>query len=708
MPVDVLGLDLDGHSGRRGPAALAALCLELGVALPRTAATSGRIEGGSEIRYYRVPTGITWTAAALNAAGGGVDLIHRGHRHAKVWPSVHHATGLTYGRTDITRGTITALDDAGEPWFLPSPDELPDLPPDLVAALSSRQEAETGRGPITWVNSAARETPWAPSVRRAASVSWNNGASRHDTMTSAQAALVRLDSLGQAGTWLALAKLRDQFISHLGAERDGAAEWNRALQGAVKMVSSTKSRVGGSASPPKADGASAQPSDEALPDGWHRSDQGNAHRLVAQHGERIRHVATWAAWLVWDGARYAIDHGDGKITYLASDVARQLWAEGAVKDRDPVMRSKLWRWALRCESATAMTAMIRLARSVPGVAVTHDELDADDHLLNVANGVIDLSGEPRLRRHSTARLITKIAKVEHQVGATAPTWAAFLARVLPDAEVRSFVQRAVGYSLTGDVSEQVLLLVTGVGSNGKSTFLATIGRLLGDYAAVAPRDLLLATSHEQHPTSMTTLFGARFAAAIETEAGGRLAEAQIKQLTGGDMLTARRMRENFWTFRPTHKLWLGCNHLPRIQGQDHAIWRRIRVIPFNVVISDAERDPRLLGALARELPGILNWALAGHSAWRSDGLRQPAAVLAATAEYRLESDWLQRFMGACGYETGQGRVLSATFRDDLERWARMEGLAIGQRQYTEALQALGARAVKFNSQRFWDGLIRNA
>lgn len=483
-------------------------------------------------------------------------------------------------------------------------------------------------------------------------------------------------------------------------EKWGIDDWLAAGNDPAELDTLIASNPGPRPNPPV--------TEDAGTDGHHFTDLGNAHRLIAYHGHQIHYVPAWGTWLVWDGTRYAADPGDVRIMDLAGDVARQMWKAGVADGVDRTTRDKQFRWAARSESAAAMGALVRLGRSLPGVAIRHDDLDSDLDLLNVENGVIDLK-TAELLSHDPDRLITKMAGARFHQDATAPTWATFLARVLPDPDVRSYVQRAVGYSLSGDVSEQVLMIATGVGSNGKSTFLGTVSRLLGDYAATAPKDLLLATNHEPHPTSMTQLFGVRFAAAVETEAGAKLAEAQVKQLTGGDDITARRMREDFWTFRPTHKLWLGCNHLPKINGRDHAIWRRIRVIPFDVVITDQERDPHLPSKLEAEMPGILNWALEGYRMWKAEGLNQPQAVVDATAEYRRESDWLVRFLDDAGYELtpGEGRVLAAQLRDDIERWCRSEGLQIGQRQYAEALGAAGCESVRTNSSRFWKGIVRN-
>lgn len=447
--------------------------------------------------------------------------------------------------------------------------------------------------------------------------------------------------------------------------------------------------------------------DEAGTDGFNMTDLGNAQRLIEHHGAAARYVPKWGNWLVWDGRRFALDHGDVRVTELAADVPRKLWEAAASDNVDRSTRDSQVKWAKRSEAAAVLAAAVRLARSVPGVAIDHDELDADRYLFNVENGTIDLE-TGRLLPHDPERLMTKLAPVRFDPDATCPTFLAYLDRVLPDPEVRDFFRRAVGYSLSGDVSEQVMFFATGVGANGKSVAMATISALLGDYATTAPKDLLLATRHEPHPTSMTQLFGARFASAIETEAGAKLAEAQVKQLTGGDEITARRMREDFWTYAPTHKLWLACNHLPKINGRDHAIWRRIRVIPFDVIIPANERDPHLAERIRAEASGVLNWAMSGYRAWRSEGLEPPAAVTRATDEYRRQSDWLTRFCSEQGYviEPGVGSTSTGALRDDIERWAKSEGITVGRVELARALEGAGCESARTSMGRLWKGISR--
>lgn len=239
MPDGVLGIDQDGYDGKTGPESIAALEAELGVTLPPAPMISGRLDGRSGIRFYQVPTGLHWTATALNAHGGGVELIHAGHRHAKAWPSTHHRTGLTLGRLDVQPGELVATDDDGEPWLLPPPDELPWLPPELVAALTERQAPMDARAAVEWTNPHGHDPDWATSVKLAMDIWRGRSGSRFEAMRDAQVRLVRLDSLGQAGATAALVQLRDEYVAAV-PERDAAGEYDRALNGAMGKVATTE------------------------------------------------------------------------------------------------------------------------------------------------------------------------------------------------------------------------------------------------------------------------------------------------------------------------------------------------------------------------------------------------------------------------------------------------------------------------------------
>jgi putative DNA primase/helicase len=317
--------------------------------------------------------------------------------------------------------------------------------------------------------------------------------------------------------------------------------------------------------------------------------------------------------------------------------------------------------------------MITVASTEPQIPVLVDELDADPWLLAVANGTLNLR-TGKLQAPERADLITKASPVRFDPDASRPRFDAFLERILPDPEIRAFMQRCAGYALTGDVSEQVLIILYGPGANGKSTFKEVMLDVLGEHAKPAAPKLLLATKHDEHPTAIADLYGRRLVVSHEVEDGLRLDEALVKELTGGDRLKARYMRQDYWDFAPTHKLWMACNHKPNIRGTDLGIWRRICLVDFAVTIPEGEQDKHLPAKLATELPGILLWALEGCRAWQEGGLNPPRAVLDSTARYRLESDLLAQFVDERCLKGETYQVRSTDLYADYKAWCIDNGL----------------------------------
>jgi putative DNA primase/helicase len=402
--------------------------------------------------------------------------------------------------------------------------------------------------------------------------------------------------------------------------------------------------------------------------GYNLTDLGNARRLVHRHGRNLRYCWLWRKWLVWDGKRWVKDD-TGEVYRLAKETVSSIYQEAAAAPNDEA-RKELGKHATRSEAGARIKEMVDLARS--DVPVMPDELDASPDLLNTESGTIDLrTGE--LREHRREDLITKIAPTTYGPDAAAPTWEAFLERVLPGEDLRAFVQRAVGYSATGDTSEQCMFINHGGGANGKSTFQEAIAAALGDYAMRAPTEMLLAKRSDGVPNDVARLKGARFVSASETEEGRRLAESRIKDLTGQDTITARFMKAEWFDFAPTHKLWLSTNHKPEIRGTDAAIWRRIRLVPWAVTIPPAEQDKKLPIALRHELAGILAWVVRGCLQWRREGLQAPDEVRKATGEYRAEMDVLAGFLvECCELDTGHWEYAKDLY-ECYKRWCAENG-----------------------------------
>ncbi len=431
------------------------------------------------------------------------------------------------------------------------------------------------------------------------------------------------------------------------------------------------------------------------------TDYGNAERLIDRYGEDLRYCELWGKWLVWDGFRWQIDV-TGRIMARAKATIRTLYAEAAALEDDD-RRKALAGHARKSESRGALQAMITLAEDE--VPIKSEELDADPWLLNVQNGTLDLqSGE--LQDHRRQDRLTKLAPIIFDLEAECPTWLAFLERILPSPELRTFLQRLVGYSLTGRTTERLVVILYGSGANGKSTFLSIIRALLGDYGCSTPAETLLAKRENAIPNDVARLKGARFVTAVETEEGKRLAESFIKQAAGGaDLLSARFMRGEWFDFRPEFKLWLATNHKPEVRGTDRAIWDRIRLIPFDVRIAEAERDQGLMDRLLTELPGILNWAMDGALDWQKNGLQTPSEVTDATSGYRDEMDVLAGFIeDRCRIDPAV-KVARGVIYYAYVTWCKENGeKVVTQREFASYMRERGFTDTRSNSTRFWMGL----
>jgi putative DNA primase/helicase len=438
-------------------------------------------------------------------------------------------------------------------------------------------------------------------------------------------------------------------------------------------------------------------------DGENLTDVGNARRLIAQHGEKIRYCYTTRRWYVWTGRRWMQDH-TGTVERFAKKTVRGIYGQAA-QNNDDLQRKRLGAWAKTSESRGRITAMIDLAKSERGVPIEPEELDSDPWILNFNNGTLDLrTGE--LRQHDPADLCTKIIPFDFNANATCPMFSRFLRRIFDNnAALIGFVQRAFGYSLSGDVREQVIFVFWGSGANGKSTLLETIRAGLGDYASTADSSLLMAKTHDGVRNDVARLAGIRLVSTGETEAGRYLAESLVKLLTGNDKIAARFLYSEFFEFDAQFKLILATNHKPAIRGTDNAIWRRIRLVPFKVTIPEGEQDRSLPQKLRRELPGILAWAVRGCLKWRKEGLGQPDEVIAATQAYREEMDVLGGFLKDRCVERVDLREAAATLYSNYTNWCESNGeRPLTQQRFGVALADRGFTPNRTRRARFWMGL----
>jgi putative DNA primase/helicase len=427
----------------------------------------------------------------------------------------------------------------------------------------------------------------------------------------------------------------------------------------------------------------------------HRGQVRMAYQLADQFASKLMHVHG-LGWFAWDGKRWAEDR-TGEATKAVLDVLRGALAD-SLDDKDLRVDVR------KCESAAGISGVLNIAAKLEAFAAVVDGLDADPYLLNCQNGTLDLR-TLELRPADPADKVTKVTGAGYQPDARGAAWDAFLERVLPNEAVRGFAQRYVGMALCGRVLEHKLAIFNGIGRNGKGVFYGGVNDALGEYASAAEPDLFM---HREgaHPTGEMDLRGLRFVVVSESDRGRRLAEATVKRLTGGDQIRARRMRQDFVAFTPSHTAALVTNHLPKVSGDDHALWERLRVIPFEVVIPPEEQDTHLPERLELETAAILAWLVDGWEQYRQIGLADPLEVRAATESYHHASDAITRFLDECCLV---GPHLRVKVSDLWERWTRWlqddGGEPISKRALGEELNKRGYAEFKGTAgTRFRKGL----
>jgi len=439
------------------------------------------------------------------------------------------------------------------------------------------------------------------------------------------------------------------------------------------------------------------------------TDLSNARRLALRHGANVRYSFQVKTWFVWDGRRWKSDHC-GEVERLAKETVRSIYIE-AGREPEEKARERLAKWAWESESQQHIRAMIALAQSEPGVAITIDQLDQDPWLFNCLNVTIDLRSG-KLAPHTPEHLITKLAPVEFDPDAKSDLWEKFLSEATGSRqELVGFLQRAAGYSLTGDVSEEVLFFINGPTATAKSTFLEAMKAALGDYASTADFETFLKRKQVGQPRNdIARLAGARMVLSIEVDEGKHLAEGLVKMLTGGDTVSARFLYKEAFEFLPSFKLWLAANHAPKVTDQD-AIWRRILRIPFDITVPKEKRDPQVKANLktsSTERTAILAWAVRGCLAWQKDGLGVPPIVQQATQEYRQEMDFVQQFIQECcatdsGLQTGTTALFAAFSQWCLETG---DGVSLSKAEFDQRLMSKGfvrGRSGK-KGDRVWKGI----
>ncbi len=398
-----------------------------------------------------------------------------------------------------------------------------------------------------------------------------------------------------------------------------------------------------------------------------------------RYGDDLRYVKEWRAWIRWNGQRWESDEGAHSVRKIAQNFLRHDMERMCQHIADDDKRKRCYAWVVKSQSDSGINGMLSLAAD--HLSITASMLDSNPMLLNVENGTIDLrTGERREQRKED--LLTKLAPVEYKPDADCPTFKAFVSRIFQNEagtdqpDVESYVQRALGHSLTGDTSAQAMFLLYGGGCNGKTTLLNAVKAVLGEgeYAMSARSEMLMVDRNRDNKEGEVHLFGKRFVASSETEAGSRFNESLVKRLVDNQTIRARKLYAGEFEFRPTHTLFLDCNHLPRITGDDFSIWRRVKVIPFLQQIMPEERDRHMGERLAAEKSGILKWLLEGLRQYQVNGLAEPSEITGAIEEYRNQNDDVGLFLAECTEEGMDFYVSSEGLFKAYQRWAERNGI----------------------------------
>ncbi|MEE9250475.1 MAG: phage/plasmid primase, P4 family [Alphaproteobacteria bacterium] len=414
-----------------------------------------------------------------------------------------------------------------------------------------------------------------------------------------------------------------------------------------------------------------------------------ADKFSTEHVDDLRYCHDWGRWLEWTGTNWRVDR-----TVYVFDLVRDVCGRAAAQCNSN---------GKRLATAATIYAVERLARADRRHATISEQWDADPFALNTPGGTVDLR-TGKTRPNSPEDYLTKRTAV--MPGKDCPTWHEFLVRITKDDEdLIGFLRRVVGYSITGSTREHAMFFAYGRGANGKSVFCNTISGIMADYHRTAPADVFMASRTDRHPTELAGLQGARLVTATETEENRRWAESRIKALTGGDPISARYMRQDFFEFTPTFKLFVAGNHKPRLHTVDEAIRRRLHLIPFSVTIPKAERDPDLSEKLKTEWPGILGWAIKGAVEWHTNGLQPPAVVTDATLEYLAGEDLIAVWIEDRCYQEPGARTLASELHKNFKEWTETTGeRSMSQRAFSTALDGHGFQKEKTRDGRYFLGL----
>ena len=431
------------------------------------------------------------------------------------------------------------------------------------------------------------------------------------------------------------------------------------------------------------------------------TDTWNAKQFSNMFQGKILWCDPWNTWLIFKEGRWQRDD-ELKTVDLAKQVAKSMYERASQIDDDNE-RKAFVKWTLRTESRQALMNMIELAK--PDLSVRPELLDVDKYLLNLRNGTYDLRND-KLLSYSPEDRLTMMANVEYEPDAKCPKWIEFLNKIFAgDQDLIKFVQKALGYSLTGDTGEDCFFIVYGTGANGKTTFLNTIETVLGDYAAQSRAETFLSKDRDTIPSDLARLKGRRFVVATEFPEGKRIDEARIKSLTGRDELTVRELFGKWFQFKPQFKIWLGTNHKPVVRDNSVGFWRRVKLIPFEVQIPVNERIRNFEDILLQEASGILNWMLEGYNLWKNEGLGDTEKIREATAEYRDENDVLRDFLEERCIEDPNASISKKELYQAYVDWSTFNTeKTLSKGTFLRLIEERGYKSYRSNKERGWKGI----
>lgn len=686
LPPHIVGIDVDAYGDKKGAQSLAELEKKLGP-LPATLISTSRDDGISGIRLFKLPNAYVGMRI-IGVLADGIEIIHWGNRYVMAPPSLH-PTGRAYR------------------WEHPTGDG----PPRPLAGAESAADGLfwTPR----WDDLATLPETYCEAIRAHTHVP-ENTAAEYPT---------RFDLSNQKGTSGGLRILRKEIETDWPDIRDTKG-WNNSLFACTARIAELV--AGGElefdttrqalitmalTADPDMDGVEATV-DSGFKKGMANprvlkefvrianTDKGNAELFISIHGENIRYCYPWKNWYVWD-KRHWLKVQNGEIARRASDVSRFL-LEKASKENDSDRRKTLTAHALSMEFNKRIGPMLETTKSDITIDTAIEQFNSNSELFTTQNGITfncqTFETYPAIQKD----LITYLIGADYDPEIDCPTWHKFLIRALPDQDVRDFVRRAVGYSLTGSTQEKALFVIYGPPDCGKSKFVEALLALFGDYGHALKDDTIVdIKAIEGNNDDVADLVSKRFALLDELPDGCKLNLALVKKLTGSNTYTAQRKYERSFSFMPEFKIWIDTNFRPHIDGDDDAMWGRVKLIPFNVVIPEGERDPNLADKFKAELPGILNWAIQGLRDWRRVGLQAPVKIKEATEEYRASEDTLSDFLEERCLMGSDRKVAAHSLVAAYNRWSDSK---LSAKAFKPKMEAKGFISKRFSSGYYWTGL----